>query len=432
MLNSFDTHPFSNWYEDTVQRQAYPDLETVQNVDVCIIGSGFTGVSATLDLAKAGLNVVLLEQGRISCAASGRNGGQVWTGYEHTQQHLEKKYGKQTAKELWLISQEAKVRIQNLCDTHSIEADLIKGRSVFTYHQKGLNSLEENANYLAQHYNYNDLEIITPDRKSDYIKSEQFYGGLMDHDSGHLNPLRMALGMVEAAQQYGAAIYEHTPAENYAIKGDKVHIETPKGKIIADKLVLACNALIDDLTPSLSKRFIQLVGCVATTEPLGDKAEQLIIGNHAVSDTSENLNYFRMTPDGRLLFGGAAAASPKQKTAIDKRIRAKVEQIFPQLTGVKFSHHWYGPMAFTVNQMPHCGVIDEKIYYSHGYSGLGVTLANMNGAIIAEAILGNHDRFDLLSSLEAPTIPGSKQFKRLATGIGIMWYDMMDRRLNKR
>lgn len=430
MQSAFDRYPFTSWYEDTVERPDYPPLDTDRIVDVCIIGGGFTGLSAALELARSGLSVTLIEQGRVGGAASGRNGGQIWTGFHHSQKDLERKHGKDIAHELWAISQDAKSRIHALCKRYDIDAQVVSGRSVFTYNKRSLTGLEANANYLAQHYDYDSLELIEPARCSDYIGSDLYYGGIMDHGSGHLHPLRMALGMARAAHQEGAEICEHTPAKSYAVKGGKVEICTENGRITADKLVLACNALVDDLTPYLARRFAQVVDFVITTEPLGDMCEKLIPGNHAVSDTNHHLSYYRMTQDGRLLFGGSASSRPRAREAIDKRVRMNVERVFPQLSGISFSHHWYGAMAFTLNQMPQYGILQDRIYFAHGYSGLGVTIANMSGAIVADAILGERARFDMLAGLGAPVIPGTRAMKRLATEAGLLWYKLVDAKHN--
>ncbi len=430
MQSSFDTHPLNSWYEASVERVDYPQLQSDRNVDVCVIGGGFTGLSTALDLAKGGVNVLLIEAGRVGGAASGRNGGQIWTGYHHSQAGLEKKHGKQIAQDLWSISQDAKTRINSLCETYDIDAHVMKGRSAFTYNKKGLAGLEENANFLAQHYNYDSFEIIEPSRCKDFIQTDLYYGGVMDHGSGHLHPLRMALGMARAAQENGAELCEHTPAKSYEVKNGKAHIKTDKGMITADKLVLACNALVGELTPYLSRRFAQIVDFVIATEPLGERCDELIPGGHAVSDTNHHLSYYRMTRDGRLLFGGGASSRPRDFDGIDKRVRTSLERVFPQLAGVKFDNHWYGQMAFTLNQMPQYGVLQDRIYFSHGYSGLGVTMANMSGSIVADAILGDSARFDLLSGLGRPIIPGTTGMKKFAAEAGLLWYRLVDAKHN--
>lgn len=426
MSNTHETQQDRSWYEATVNRDAYPPLQGSRQVDVCVIGGGYTGLSAALELAQAGVNVLVLEKTRIGGGASGSNGGQLCTGMHHTQPELEKSLGKTLAADLWDIALDAMSHVHKVCDKHDIDAQFKPGRLLLAHNKRTARDLEEQVEYLDKNYNYSNFTALSADDCQRYINSSIYHGGLIDHGGGHLHPLALAVGTAKAATRHGAEICEQSAVQSYKVENGKVQIKTAQGDVVADKVVMACNGYVDKLEPYLSRRLIPANDFLIATEPLGERAATLIPGGEAVSDTRYHMDYYRISHDGRLIFGGAASTRLYDAQGIEKRIRGNVERVFPQLKGVKFEHFWSGTLGITVSQLPHVGVMKDRIYFAHGYSGLGVALANKTGSILGRAILGDQDQFDVMAQLKAQPIPGLPWMKNMAVEAAMAWYRIVD------
>lgn len=426
MVTTHENQMDHSWYEATVDRVAYPALQGRHEADVVVIGGGYTGLNTALELAQAGARVVVLEKLRLGGGASGSNGGQLCTGMHRTQPWIEQKYGAQMARDLWDIALEAKDFVRDTCATHGIDADWRPGRLLLAHNKRSVSEIEEQAEYLAKHYNYSGFEMFDAERCAEFVQSEVYHGGADDHGAGHLHPLKLALGIGAAAARHGAQIHEFSAAESYEVTGGKVHVRTAGGEVVADKAVLAGNGYIGKLEPYLSRRLIPANDFLVATEPLGDRAKALIPGNHAISDTRYHMNYYRLSPHGRLLFGGAASTKLYDPPEIERRVRKDFNRVFPQLADVKFENFWSGTLGITVSQMPHFGVLQDRVYFAHGYSGLGVAMANKSGAMVAQKILGNGAQFDTMAQLKAMAVPGTQGMKNLAVDAAMAWYRVVD------
>ena len=426
MVTTHENQMDHSWYEATVDRADYSALQGRHEADVAVIGGGYTGLNAALELARAGVSVIVLEKLRLGGGASGSNGGQLCTGLHRTQPWIERKFGAGMARELWDIALEAKDCVRDTCEAHGIDADWRPGRLLLAHNKRSVSEVEEQAEYLAKHYNYSGLEVFGKARCAEFVQSDVYHGGADDRGAGHLHPLKLALGVGAAAARHGAQIHEFSAAESYEVKGGKVHVRTAGGEVAADKAVLAGNGYIGKLEPYLSRRLIPANDFLVATEPLGERAKALLPGNHAVSDTRYHMNYYRLSPDGRLLFGGAASTKLFDPPEIERRVRKNFLSVFPQLSDVKFEHFWSGTLGITVSQMPHFGVLQDRVYFAHGYSGLGVALANKGGAMVAQKILGNGAQFDTMARLNAMAVPGTRGMKNIAVDMAMAWYRVVD------
>ena len=426
MVTTHENQMDHSWYEATVDRTAYPALQGRHEADVVVIGGGYTGLNTALELAQAGAKVIVLEKLRLGGGASGSNGGQLCTGLHRTQPWIEQKCGAQMARDLWDIALEAKDYVRDTCTAHGIDVDWRPGRLLLAHNKRSVSEIEEQAEYLAKHYNYSGFEMFGPERCGEFVQSKVYHGGADDHGAGHLHPLKLALGIGAAAARHGAQIHEFSAAESYEVTGGKVHVRTSGGEVVADKAVLAGNGYIGRLEPYLSRRLIPANDFLVATEPLGDRAQALIPGNHAISDTRYHMNYYRLSPDGRLLFGGAASTKLYDPPEIERRVRKDFNRVFPQLSDVKFENFWSGTLGITFSQMPHFGVLQDRVYFAHGYSGLGVALANKSGAMVAQKILGNGAQFDTMARLKSMPVPGPKFAKNIGVDLAMAWYRIID------
>ena len=415
-----------SWYEHTAGRSDYPRLDRSLKTDVCVIGGGYTGLAAALELAKGGVGVVLLEQNRVGCGASGSNGGQFFTGLHRDQMYLERKYGQELARDFWDIAVEAKQYLHDLCKSHNIDYMFQPGQLILATKNKSLRQCEMDAEHLASRYSYSEIEIFDRARCRDFIASDFYVGGMHDRGAGHVHPLRMALGLADAARSAGATIYENSAVADYQERSGKVVVRTASGTVEADQAIIACNGYIGKLQRRIASRIMVVNDFLIATEPLGDLADELIPGNQSVSDTNYHLNYFRIGHDRRLLFAGGASTRDHHSIDIPARLIGSLNRVFPQLSGIGIEFEWSGTLAITMPQLPDLGVLNGRVYYSHGYSGFGVVLAPMCGRILAEAVLGRPERLDIMKRLRIPQIPGGQLMRKPVIAAGMAFYRVLD------
>jgi len=397
-------------------------------VDVCIIGGGYTGVSAALHLAQAGYSVALLEAGKVGWGASGRNGGQVCTGQRKEQDELEAMLGLERARELWQISQAAKIKLKALIDQFEIDCDYQPGNAHPDHKPRYAAHTQAMVEKLQRDYGYEQLEYLSPQEMADVTGSKSYYGGALDHGAAHLHPLNYVLGLAHAARASGADIYEQSSVTGYET-GDHLTIRTAKGQVKASRLVLACNAYLDKLEPRLAGKIMPINNFMIATEPLDDAtAARINPQNVAIADSRFVVNYYRLSADKRLLFGGGEnyrAGFPKD---IASFVRKPMSLIYPELKNVKIDYAWGGRVAVTLNRLPHLGTLDsDRIIYAQGYSGHGVALATLAGELITEKIQGQSDRFDLIASVPTPRFPGGSWLRWPSMAIGMAYYALRDR-----
>lgn len=406
-----------------------PPLAGEARADVAIVGGGYTGVSTALHLAEAGVDVVLLEARRIGWGASGVNGGQLGSGQRWDVDELEEAFGRTRARALWELAEEAKALVRERIARHAIACDYRPGILHVAHKPRLVPACFALADKLRRDYGYEQIEPLDREALADHIGSDRYYGGLLDRGAGHLHPLNLALGLARAAMAAGARLHEGTPVRSYRRVGSDVLLTTPQGRLRSTRLVLACNAHIDGLAPPVARRIMPIHNYIIATEPLGpDRARQLLPGNAAVADSKFVVDYFRLSPDHRLLFGGGESYRPTPRRDIAAFVRRFMLRVFPQLAEVAIDYAWGGTLALTWTRLPDFGRLDGgRVLYAQGFSGHGVALANLAGKLIAEALLGRPERFDLMAALPTRSFPGGRLLRWPLFVAGMLYYALRDR-----
>jgi gamma-glutamylputrescine oxidase len=400
------SHTALSYYQASANRViTCPALQGDVTTDVVIIGAGFTGISAALELAKAGYKVVVLDQGKIGSGASGRNGGQICTGFSATQSKLEGQLGKADARKCFEISEDAKRLIESRIAEHNIDCDLRWGYM----HCAAKPGQEDSFKAWKDEYDalgYTGSEIFTKEQLQDRLGSKLYHGALREPRAGHFHPLNYLLGIADAAQRAGANIFETTRVLEVDT-GPAPWARTATGTVRAKFMIIGGNAYLGKTVPALYGRIMPVTSFIITTEVLGENmAKSLISDNEAVADNRFILDYFRRTADNRLLFGGRANYSTLEPTQLGAYMKPRLTKVFPQLKDVKIDHAWGGFIAITSNRIPDCGRLSPTTYYAHGYSGQGVSLAQMYGKLMSQAIRGTAEKFDLLARVKHLPFPG--------------------------
>ena len=416
------------WYEASARtKPAWPALDGDRRVDVCIVGGGYTGLSCALHLAERGYSTLLLEARRIGNGASGRNGGQLGSGHRRDQLTLERELGAERARLLWSLAEEAKALVRSRVARHGIDCDLKPGITIAAHRPRHARALVREAEFLRTRYGYEELDVLDRAALRAEVASEDFHGGLMDRGAGHLHPLDYARGLARATAEAGVDIREGTPVTGLTRCGS-CQVQAGPHTVTADAVVLACNGYLDSLDPGMGGRIMPINNFILATEPLGDaRARALIPNDVAVVDTRFVVNYFRLSRDGRLLFGGGETAGSRLPADPGPLVRRCMLRIFPQLADVHVNHVWGGTLAITRSRMPSIGRLGGGLYYGQGYSGHGVALATLGGALIAEAIAGTLERFDVFARLPQPPFPGSKFLRWPTLALALAYGALRDR-----
>jgi gamma-glutamylputrescine oxidase len=396
----------ATYYQASANRSiSTHNLKGDVTADVCVIGAGYTGLSAALELATAGYKVVVLEAESIGFGASGRNGGQICTGFSSGQGPLNAQLGNADAKRCFDMAEEAKTLITDRMEKHKIECDLRWGYLHCIPKAKHMAHLKEWAeDYEALGYGGNTL--LSKAELEEKIGTNIYQGALRESHSGHLHPLNYCLGLADAAIKAGAVIHEHSPVIEVDT-GAKPYARTAQGKVSAKFMVIGGNAYLGRLVKPIYGHVMPVGSYSLATEPLGEaRAKALIRDNEAVADTNFILDYYRRSADHRLLFGGRANYSTLAPANLAAYMRPRMTKVFPQLADVKIDFAWGGFIAITSNRLPDCGRLSPTVYYAQGYSGQGVALAGLYGKLMAEAIRGTAERFDLLARVKHLPFPG--------------------------
>jgi gamma-glutamylputrescine oxidase len=407
-----------------------PDLSELEGevrADVVIVGAGYTGLSAALELAQRGYRVVVLEAHRVGWGASGRNGGQICTGFSASLAKIEKWVGIEDARKLFAVAEEGKALIRERIDRHGIECNLKWGYLHAAPKARHVEELKEEQEIAERRFGYEGrLRLVDREEVRRMVASPIYVGGLYDSGAGHLHPLNYCLGLAKAAQGAGARIFENSPVERVEMDRPAMAI-TAKGRVTAEFLVLAGNAYLGGLAPQIGSKIMPVGTYIGATVPLGEnRAKSLIPDDVAVADTNFVLNYFRRSSDHRMLFGGRVSYSTIMPPYLPRAMRHKMLEVFPQLSDVEFEYTWGGFVAITVERTPDVGRIAPNVYYAHGYSGTGVALSGICGKIIAEAIAGQAERVDLFAKLPHTNFPGGPALRTPLLAAAMLWYRMRD------
>jgi gamma-glutamylputrescine oxidase len=418
------TAHIDSWYAHTAR--PFPDrpvLEGETEADVAILGAGYTGLSCALDLAAKGYKVAIVEAHRAGWAASGRNGGQIVTGYNKSQSTLEGLVGKEDAAKLWVMAEASKHLIEERIRRHSIECDLAWGYLHTALKPRQTRELEHMAADLAR-CGYGGTKLMGREETRAAVASDRYISGLYDPGSGHLHPLNYALGLAAACDAAGVRIFEESPVVAVDT-GAKPTLRTEKGVVRAKHLVIAGNALLGRLMPEITRKIAEVGTYIVATEPLGEaRASALIRDNIAVCDTNHALNYFRRSPDNRLLFGARASYSGRTPANLPTLMRKTMLRVYPQLKDVKLDFCWGGLVDISVNRLPHLGRVGNA-FFAQGFSGHGVALTGMAGRIIAEAVAGSAERFDVFARIPHADFPGGP-FRTPALVLAMAWFRFLD------
>jgi len=405
----------------------FPQLQGEEQADVCIVGAGYTGLSAALHLAEKGYSVCVLEAERVGWGASGRNGGHVGTGQRQGQEELEDMVGFERAKVLWDYSLEAVNTVEELIQKHDIACDLKRGNLHVAAKPKHEEWMREEAEMLQSRYGYDKIRYVDEAETRRLVGSERYYAGTMDEGALHLHPLNFALGLAAAADKAGVKIYENSRVESYDDR-DPVTVKTTQGQVKAKFLVLACNGYLGKLEKRMAGKIMPINNFVLATEPLGEElARELIQNDACVSDTLFVINYWKLSGDNRLLFGGGENYTSRFPDDIASFVRKYMLQVYPQLEGTRIDYGWGGTLAITLNRMPHFGRLAPNQFFAQGYSGHGVPIAIMGGKLLAEAISGTAERFDVMANVPTPTFPGCTMLRWPGLVAGMLFYSLMDK-----
>ncbi len=421
------SHTQSYYAATAKEMSTRPRLEGTHRADVCVIGGGFTGVSAALNLAERGFKVVLLEANKVGWGASGRNGGQASGEPRHDQDDLESRVGSADARAQWDLNWAALDEMKRRISKHNIECDWTSGILHASYKKKHDSEYREYVEKLSRDYDCDWIHYVSPEEMSDKLGTKVFYGGQVDTRSGHVHPLNYVLGLAKAAEEAGAEIYEESRVISYD-QGKPTRVITAAGEVLADHIVLGCNGYLGKLEKRVAGKILPINNFVLVTESLGEAgAKALIRDNEAVVDTKFVVNYWRRTPDHRLCFGGGENYGSKFPKDIANFVRKPMLSIYPQLKDVKIDYAWGGTLAITMNRMPHFGRLGHNVYYAQGYSGHGVVLASYAGKMIADALVGDTHEFDVLNRAPTYTFPGGTLLRYPGMVAGMLWYSLLDR-----
>lgn len=395
-------------------------------VDVCVIGAGITGLSVARHLAAKGLTVAVLDAHRAGFGASGRNGGQVGSGYNQKQSWLAKKLGQSAARTLWDMSEEAKSDLRDFCASEVPDARYLPGVAEGAYSASEAAELHENAEYLAKTYGYDQIETLNAKAMQDLVKTKQYQGGILDNGAGHIHPLRYTFALAAAAETAGATIYERSEVHHIE-HGDPAEIRTGQGRVKAAHVVIAGNGYLPNIEGKITSRVMPINSFICATEPLGDRAAEILARDIAVCDSKFVVNYFRMSEDKRFLFGGRESYSIGFPKDITPALITRMTDLFPQLSGVKVDYVWGGTLGVTMSRLPAIQRIAPNVISGAGFSGHGVALSGLAGKVMAEAIAGQASRFDTLSSMPTPRFPGGGIMRAPLLTLAMTWYSLRDK-----
>ncbi len=417
-----------SWYAASAEPlPLQPRAEGALSCDVCVVGGGYTGLSAALHLAERGYDVILLEAQRLGFGASGRNGGQVGTGQRQDQDWLEGKLGKDTARALWDLSLESVALVRDLAARHAPDAGWRDGIIHAAHKPRFVPEQHAYAEKMARDYGYDLIRPLDRDELRDLVNAKAYFGGDLDMGGGHLHPLRYALGLARAARAAGVRIFENSRVSAIT-HADPALVTTEAAQITARFVAMGCNGYLGRLEPGVAARVMPINNFIAATRPMTDAERRAVIdADHAVADSKFVINYYRFSADNRLLFGGGESYGYRFPADIAATVRRPMEAVFPQLRGIEITHAWGGTLGITVNRMPHFARLAGNVLSAAGYSGHGVAMATVGGRLLAEAIAGQAERFDLMAQVPTHPFPGGTALRQPLLIAAMLWFALRDR-----
>ena len=403
-----------------------PKLQGAIRADVAIVGAGFTGLSAALELAEAGYCVVVLESQQVGWGASGRNGGQMWTGFSKDMEEIEPKVGLTHAKELFALALEAKAIIHDRCAKYNIDCDLQLGLYEAALKQSHLDDMAMGADHMLRTYGYEAYKLEDRQGSKRHVDSDAYLGGRYDREAGHLHPLKYALGLAKACESLGVQIFERSEVTAYDGTPNP-KLTTAEGEVSADYVIFAGNALLAGLVPQIRPYQMPVGTYVIATEPLAEgRAAALMSTRAAAADWLFALNYYRLSADNRMLWGGRVSYSTVQPASISQAMSRIMLTYLPQLSDLKVEYAWGGYVSITVGRMPHVGSLDDRTFFAQGFSGQGVALTGMVGRALSMAVQGSAEKFDVFARVPQRAFPGMRFFRTPALVATMAYYRLKD------
>ena len=402
-------------------------LEGEVEADICVVGAGYSGLSAALHLAENGFKVVVVEGAGVGWGASGRNGGQIVNGLNASLGTITRRYGQQTANFVGGLLQEGAGIIYDWVDRYGIQCDLKRGNIYAAYTARHMEELAAKQALWRQH-GMDDHELLDKQAIRQHIGSTVYQGGMIDHSGGHMHPLNLVLGEAAALEKLGGTIFEHSPVTGVAQDASGASVRTDNGRVSAQKVLVCGNAYLGHVVPELTARVMPVSTQMMATEPLGaERANALLPTDMCVEDVRYILDYFRLSADHRLIFGGGVVYGGTDPADVVAKLRPNMDKVFPQLRDVRIDYAWSGNFALSFSRVPQLGRLGDRVYFAHGYSGHGITGSHLFGRILSEAVRGDMTRFDTFAGLPWIPFPGGRMFRAQYSTLGSWWYELKDR-----
>lgn len=419
--------PGISWYEDTVpERPEYSALDGSVETDVAIVGGGFTGLQAAYNLALKGVRVTLIDGCRFGDGASGRNGGQLGTGQRWSPEELEESIGFERSKALFDMAENAKAHLLDFAEKHAIDIEYVPGQMNVSHKKSYEKEYRASAEIAATRYSYPHQTFMERDETVRRLGSERYLFGIRDTGTGHIQPMKLLVGLARQAASAGASLHELTRATKVERVGAKVVISTPRGTVTADRALIACNGYIGNLEPMTAQHVMPIRSFIGATRVLSDFPD-VLPGGEAVADSRFVVRYFRKSRDGRLLFGGREAYTADNPNDITDHIRRQIGEIYPALSSVELTHAWGGSVGITMTRQPFVREVMPGVTAIGGYSGHGIMLSNYCGKLYADLATGRTTELDLLRDLNVPAFPGGQRFRSVLLFFALSWYALRDK-----
>lgn len=414
----------NSWYEASAPRPATddPSLQGAHEADVCVIGAGYAGLSVALECRARGLSVIVLDAHRPGWGASGRNGGQTLVGFAKDEV-IERQLGLDGARAAWALSVEGVRLVRERIARYGIDCDFTPGYLTVATRPKRVPDLRAWMDAATQRWGYTQLSWLDTDAIRARVASQRYLAGVYDPLSGHLHPLKYCLGLADAARREGAQLFAHSPVLE-VVRGAQPLVRTAAGEVRC-RFVAACgNATLGGVLPAaVAARIAPIASYIVATEPLGEaRANALIAGREAICDNNFFLDYFRLSADHRVLFGGRASSTGESPAQLTEAIRQRMLAVFPQLADVRTAYAWGGFVDVTRNRAPDFGMIDPNYFYVQGFSGHGVALTGIGGRVVAQAIAGDRTAFNLFAALRHARFPGGPALRGPALELGMLYH----------
>lgn len=393
-----------------------------------MIGAGLTGLSTAIALRDLGFQVVVLEAKTVGFGASGRNGGHVGVGQRRGQLVLERWLGLEHAKALWQLGLDAVDLVGELIQRFNIECELKTGNLFASANPKLTDDLQREVEHLQTAYNYSGAHYLSPQELQQETQAQGLIDGVLDSRAKHLHPLKYVHGLAGAANALGCEIYESTLVTRIQRHTDTLSISTEHGKLRAGKVVLACNAYLEQLEPRLASKIMPINNYMVATEPLPEElARSITRSDLAMADSQFVVNYWKLSADNRLLFGGGETYSRQFPSDIRSFVRPHLLKRYPQLAQTHITHGWGGKLAITRNRLPHIGHIKQQVYYAQGFSGHGISIGTLAGKLIAQAIAGQTEAFAQFGKIPIKNFPGGPILRWPSLVAGMLFYSLKDK-----